>query len=281
MDKKIKFGVIGTNFITDWMISAARNDPRFELAAVCSRHENTGLEFARKYEISKIYTSVDDLASDSEIEAVYVASPNAMHCRQSITLMNKGKHVLCEKPMASNRQEVEAMIAAAKSNKVVLMEAMRSTLNPNFHVIRENLWRVGTIRRYFASYCQYSSRYDALKEGRVANAFKLEMSNGALMDIGVYCIYPMAALFGQPDKIVSTTTLLPTKTDGQGTIICRYEGFDAVVLYSKIADSLLPSEIEGESGTLTIDRINEPHRVVFTPRDKSQLEIDLSVALPS
>lgn len=266
---RIRFGIIGSNFVTDWMIDGGRRDPRFDLVAICSRREETGRAFALKHSIPEVYTSLDDMVASPSIDAVYIASPNYVHASQAITCMRAGKHVLCEKPMASNAREVRAMIDVARANGVTLMEAMIPTLSPAFRVIRDNLYRVGTVRRYFASYCQYSSRYDALKEGRVANAFRPELSNGAVMDIGVYCLYPMVALFGSPSEVVASTFRLSTGVDGQGTVICRYDGFDAVVIYSKIADSMLPTEIQGESGTLTIDRINNPRHVTFRPHDKT------------
>ncbi len=97
------------------------------------------------------------------------------------------------------------------------------------------------------------------------------------MDIGVYCIYPMVVLFGMPEGIIASALKLPTGVDGQGSAICTYDGFDGVIMYSKIADSNLPTEIQGEDGTLTIDRINTPRKVIFTPRDKSLPSEDLSV----
>lgn len=274
---KIRFGVIGTNFVSDWMLDGAVRDPRFELVAVCSRRIDTAQSFAARHCAKLCFTSVDELVACPEVDAVYVASPNACHAEQTIALVRAGKHVLCEKPLASNAAEVSAMTAEAQRAGVVLMEAMRSTLTPNFSVIRENIHRVGTVRRVVASYCQYSSRYDALKEGRVANAFRPELSNGAVMDIGVYCIYPIIALFGLPDNVISSALMLPTGADGQGSAILHYDGFDAVVLYSKIADSHLPSEIQGEDGTITIDRIESPRKIIFIPRDKALAPIDLSV----
>lgn len=267
--ERIRFGVVGRNFVADWMIDGGRRDPRFELVAVCSRSEDTGRAFAHKHNIPMVFTSLEEMAGRPDIDAVYIASPNYVHARQAILCMNAGKHVLCEKPMASNAREVMSMIESARTNGVTLMEAMIPTLSPAFSVIRDNMHRVGTVRRYFSSYCQYSSRYDALKEGMVANAFKPELSNGAVMDIGVYCLYPMVSLFGKPSAVVASTLKLSTGVDGQGTVIGRYDGFDAVVMYSKIADSMLPTEIQGESGTLTLDRINNPRHVTFRPHDKS------------
>ena len=263
---KIRFGVIGTNFITDWVIAGAKQDERFELVAVCSRTQERANEFAAKYDIPYTFTSLEEMAASPLIDAVYIATPNYLHASQSILCMKHGKHVLCEKPMASNAYEVKQMIAASRQYGVTLMEAMKPTLTPNFRVLREALPKAGVIRRYFASYCQYSSRYDKLKEGIVLNAFKPELSNGAMMDIGVYTVYPMVVLFGRPNKISASGVVLSTGTDGQGAVNFEYEGMNATVLYSKIANSSLPTEIEGEDGNFMLDKINQINRVTWQAR---------------
>lgn len=266
MKTKVRFGVIGTNFITDWVIAGARQDERFELVAVCSRKEETANAFAAKHGIPHIFTSLEKMAESPLIDAVYIASPNYLHASQSILCMNRGKHVLCEKPFASNAREVREMIAAAKANQVTLMEAMKPTLTPNFRAVQNHLKRIGTVRRYFASYCQYSSRYDTYKEGVVLNAFKPELSNGAMMDIGIYAVYPMVVLFGCPQKIDAAGVVLSSGADGQGAVNFLYDGMNATVLYSKIANSSLPTEIQGEDGNITLDRINIISEVTYTPR---------------
>lgn len=263
---KIRFGVIGTNFITDWVIAGAKQDERFELVAVCSRTQERANEFAAKYDIPYTFTSLEEMVASPLIDAVYIATPNYLHASQSILCMKHGKHVLCEKPMASNAYEVKQMIAASRQYGVTLMEAMKPTLTPNFRVLREALPKAGVIRRYFASYCQYSSRYDKFKEGIVLNAFKPELSNGAMMDIGVYTVYPMVVLFGRPNKISASGVVLSTGTDGQGAVNFEYEGMNATVLYSKIANSSLPTEIEGEDGNFMLDKINQINRVTWQAR---------------
>lgn len=264
---KIRFGIIGTNFITEKILNAAKYDARFELTAIYSRTQERADEFASKYNIPYTFISLDMMAQSDQIDAVYIASPNYLHASQSILFMQHGKHVLCEKPFASNAKEVEAMIATAKKYDVVLMEAMKPSLTPNFKAIKNRIQEIGTIRRYFSSYCQYSSRYDKLKEGIVMNAFDPSLSNGAAMDLGVYTIYPMVVLFGRPKKISATGLLLSTGADGQGAINFEYEGMNATVLYSKIADSNLPTEIQGEEGTITADRINIISQVTLKTRN--------------
>ena len=86
------------------------------------------------------------------------------------------------------------------------------------------------------------------------------------MDIGVYTVYPMVALFGRPQAVDAQGVVLSSGADGQGAVNFRYEGMNATVLYSKIADSHLPSEIEGEEGTLLLDTIHDIRRVTRFPR---------------
>ena len=263
---KVRFGVVGTNNITDWVIAGGRQDERFELTAVCSRTAERAEEFAAKHGIPHTFTSLEEMAGSNVVDAIYIATPNCCHAEQAILCMNHGKHVLCEKPFASNAKEVRSMIEAAQRNNVTLMEAMISTFNPNFIIAKEHLDKLGTIRRYFASYCQYSSRYDKFKEGVILNAFKPELSNGAVMDIGIYTIYPMVALFGRPKSVEAQGVVLSSGVDGQGAVNFGYEGMNATVLYSKIANSFLPTEIEGEAGNLIIDQIHIANKVDFVPR---------------
>jgi predicted dehydrogenase len=253
---RLRFGVIGTNFITDWVIAGGRQDERFELAAVYSRSQEKADAFAAKHDIPHTFTSLEAMASSPLVDVVYVASPNALHAEQSIFCMEHGKHVLCEKAFASNVREAREMIAAARRNRVALMEAMKPTLTPNFLAARDALSRIGAVRRYFSCYCQYSSRYDKFREGVVLNAFRPELSNGALPDIGVYTIYPMVVLFGRPRNIKAAGFKLSSGVDGEGSIVFDYPDMDAAVLYSKIANSSLPTEIQGEDGNIVFDRIN-------------------------
>lgn len=272
--RKIRFGVVGTNFISDWVIAGGREDERFELSAVYSRTEETARLFADKHRIPHTFTSLDAMAASPLIDAVYIASPNVLHAQQSILCMQHGKHVLCEKAFASNADEVRRMIKTAKEQNVVLMEAMKPTLTPGFRAIMDYLPKIGRIRNYFACYCQYSSRYDKLKEGTVLNAFNPQFSNGAVMDIGIYTIYPMVVLFGKPDKIQATGIKLFSGVDGQGCVHFTYnEGMNATVIYSKIADSKLPSEIQGEDGSIMLDRINIISEATFTPRKGEPISI--------
>lgn len=269
----IRFGVIGTNWITDRFIQAGLENEEFILTAVYSRTEEKGQSFAAKYAGASIFTNLEEMVSSNEVDAVYIASPNSMHAEQAIVCLNHGKHVLCEKPIASNSAELQRMIEAARNNDVLLMEAMKSTFMPNFSIVKDNLYKIGRVRRYFASYCQYSSRYDAFRQGTILNAFNPIYSNGSLMDLGIYCLYPMVALFGKPESVQATGVLLSSGVDGEGSMVMRYADMEAVVMHSKIADSYLAAEIQGENGTIVIDKINQPYIVKIHYRDGTVEEL--------
>ncbi|MGP4040893.1 Gfo/Idh/MocA family protein [Gracilibacillus sp. D59] len=270
----IRFGVIGTNWITDRFIDGASKLGDFQLNAVYSRTEEKATEFASKYHIEHTYTDVHEFASSDSIDAVYIASPTALHSEHAIACMKGGKHVIVEKPFASNEQEVQAMIDTAKQTNVTLMEAMKTTHVPNFKLIQESLDKIGPVRRYVANFCQYSSRYDKYKEGMVLNAFKPELSNGSLMDIGVYCIYPMVALFGRPDRVKATAFILESGVDGEGTVTVDYPSLNGVCMFSKITNSSIPSEIQGEKGSIVIGKFSDMTEVKIVYKDGSEEVLD-------
>ncbi|MBY6036653.1 Gfo/Idh/MocA family oxidoreductase [Fictibacillus nanhaiensis] len=276
----MRFGVIGTNWITESFIAAASAVESFTLSAVYSRTEEKAKEFAEKNGAEYTFTDLEEMAASSAIDAVYIASPNSFHAEQAITFMNHGKHVICEKPVASNAHELEQMIQTAKENNVLLMEAMRSTVTPNFKSVMDNLHKIGPVRRYFASSCQYSSRYDTYKEGTVLNAFNPTFSNGSLMDIGIYCLYPMVVLFGSPDSVKANGLLLDSGVDGEGSILLNYGDKDAVVMYSKISNSYVPSEIQGENGSILIDHIQDMTKVEIRYKDGTTEDITVKQDKP-
>lgn len=257
----MKFGVIGTNWITDRLIEAGQTVPGFELYSVYSRTIERASEFADKHNIPKFTDDMDKFLNDAELDAVYIATPNILHHQQAIQAMNNGKHVLCEKPIATSEKNFNLMIQSMQNNNVYFMEAMKSIYSPSFKILHRWIEEIGVIRRVNFHYNQYSSRYDKYKEGIVENAFKPELGNGALMDLGVYTISPLVNLFGMPKSIQAIGKLLSNGADGQGTIICNHHHVTSVLSYSKIIDSYLPSEIIGEEGIILIDKISAPNKV--------------------
>ncbi|MFS0868950.1 Gfo/Idh/MocA family protein [Paenibacillus xylanilyticus] len=263
----VRFGVVGTNWITERLLEAASHVKGFELTAVYSRTADKANAFADKYNAEHRFTDLQEMAASDAIDAVYIATPNTYHADQTEIFLKNGKHVLCEKPLAANAAEVRRVIDTARDNDVLLMEAMKSTLAPPFKMVQAHLHKIGPVRKYVAGYCQYSSRYDKYKEGIVLNAFKPELANGALMDLGVYCLYPLITLFGAPNQVQAQAMMLESGVDGQGSVLLGYDGMEAVVTYSKISNSHVPSEIMGERGSIIIDKIGSPEHAEIRYND--------------
>lgn len=273
----IRFATIGSGVIVDSFLRGASHDPRFVFRAVYSRTPERAADFAARYGVGTTFTSLQALAACPHVDAVYIASPNAFHAPQAIMLMEHGKHVLCEKPLAHSLAEGKAMVRAARANRVVLMEAMKTTLMPNFTQVRNALPRIGPVRRYFAQFCQYSSRYDRFKEGEICNAFRAGLGNGSLRDLGVYGLAPLVYLFGMPQRLQASGTLLSTGVDGQGSLVLTYPGMEAVVMFSKISDSFLPSEIQGENGRIVIAKLSTMSRPSLELRDGTTEDLSVPV----
>lgn len=262
-----RFATIGTNFITTQFLEAAKEHRTLVYQCTYSRDNQKAEVFAKANGAKGWCSDLEELAGNSEIDAVYIASPNGLHFQQAEMMIEAGKHVLCEKTITTNAEELKMLIKKAKQHGVILMEAMRSVFTPGFDWLRDSLGVLGSIRRVSFQYCQYSSRYDNYKKGIIENAFNPKFSNGALMDIGVYCIYPLITLFGVPEKILADAIILENGVDGAGTILAHYEDFQAELTYSKIADGHIENQIQGEEGTLCFNHITNPHH--FTTHYRS------------
>lgn len=273
----VRFATIGSNFVTDGLLEAARGVPAFRLEGVYSRTAERAEEFAKKWGAPRTYTTIDALCADPSIDAVYVASPNACHEAQSVALLSAGKHVLCEKPAAPDSAALERMVRAARSTNRVFMEAMMPAHTPAYRAIRAAMEEIGPVRRATLRFCKYSSRYDKFKAGIVENAFDPTLANGALMDIGVYCVHAAQLLFGEPQTVAGHSVFLRGGIDGEGSLILGYDDKLAEIVYSKITDCASHSEIEGEAGSILIDAISRPRAARLIPRGGAPREIELGV----
>ncbi|MBR1757246.1 MAG: Gfo/Idh/MocA family oxidoreductase [Lachnospiraceae bacterium] len=263
----MRFATIGTNFITDRLILNGRKVAGFELAAVYSRTEERAREYAAKQGVRKIYISLDDLANDPDIDAVYIGSPTYCHAGQAIQMLNAGKHVLCEKPICSNLQELTQMYEAAERNHVVLLEAMRPWYCPGFRYVEELLPKIGPIHHATFFMCQYSSRYNKFKAGIVENAFIRELSNGGLMDVGCYAVAALAKLFGEPKEVKSLLRIIPGSIDSHGAMLAGYDDMIGEVVYSKVSGDHIANVIQGEYATVSISPIGSFDHVEVFWRD--------------
>ncbi len=268
----IRFAVIGTNIISHAFCEAAQESKRMACVAVYSRTLESGQAFADRYNITRCYTDLEQMATQPDIDAVYIASPNSLHASQAALCMGHGKHVLVEKPMASNLEEVEQLITLATKHKVILLEAMKSRYVPNLAVVKNSLGDLGPLHRAHLSFCQYSSRYQRYLDGDNPNTFNPVFSNGSLMDIGVYPLSVAIDLFGAPNSVFASSNLLASGVDGHGSLTLRYDQLEVVISHSKVSNSYLPSEIQGENGSLMIQAISRLKEVSLHRRGEDMAE---------
>lgn len=251
----IKYAVIGRGMIAEQFIEAARLSGKLRLCAVYSRKEATAKEFAAKHGGVKYYTDINALANDGEVNAVYIASPNVCHPHQTEILLNGGKHVICEKPIATSAEEYKRLKALADSKGLIYIEAIIPIYVKSRPYLKKAVESVGKIAAARIDFCQLTSRYEALLRGEHINIFDMSLHAGALMDLGVYCVYAAVDLLGMPQKITASASFLENGADSGGAVIFDYGDFTAVLTYSKVGQSTAPSEIIGDRGSVTVDRI--------------------------
>lgn len=272
----IRLAVIGRNFVTDRMLSAAAYVPELKLSGICSRTAEGAREFAERYGIdaSHRYVGIAGLCRAKDIDAVYIATPNSLHEEQAVRLIDSGKHVLVEKPAATSAEAFRRMMRAAKNSGVILMEGMMPVHMPGYAVVRRLLRYITPVRRASLSYLQYSSRYDRYKSGTVENAFRPELGGGSLMDIGVYCAAFAEGILGTPRSLSAEALFLDNGIDGEGAAILMYNGMMAELGYSKITDSVVPSQLCGEGGCISVDSVSRPRFIALTLRDGTVRRFD-------
>jgi len=169
------------------------NCERAEIAAIASRSIEKARAVAGKFSIPKVYGSYDELLADPEIEAIYNPLPNHLHVEWSIRAASRGKHVLCEKPLANTLEECRRMVEACRQNRVRLMTAYRKYFEPGSVALKKLITsgKLGRLRHIFSTYTEV---VDPAKAHWQLN--RRLAGGGSLMDIGVYCVNTMRWLAG-------------------------------------------------------------------------------------
>ncbi|WP_051189192.1 Gfo/Idh/MocA family protein [Halalkalibacillus halophilus] len=277
----LRIGTVGTSPITGKLIEASKEVDDVEVVAVCSRTEKSAHAFAKKFYVERAFTDLNQMATDSEVDAVYVATPNTMHFEHVMSCLAAGKHVLCEKPLFMTGEELEQAYQEADRQGVVLLEAMRHIHAPNFKNLMESVSKVGNISSVYLHRIRYSSKYDRYLAGEINSVFSKELGGGATRDLGVYPLATCAALFGEPNSVQFTPTRLENGVDGAATIVLKYNRFHCTVMCSKISTSYNKSEIHGDQGTLMMDNVAPITSLSFTSTSGESIDVGVEDLLPN
>lgn len=269
----MKYAVIGTSWITEEFILGAQLVEGMELLGVYSRSYSKGKALAEKFGAPRVFVDLHDLARNADVEAVYVASPNSLHYEQSKLLLQAGKHVLCEKPITVEPEQLAELQALAAQNGKVYMEAIMYMFNPVRPKLKASMQALGNITSAHFDFSQLSSKYPAYKRGENPNIFNPAFATGCLMDLGIYCIYPALDLFGMPKSIWSTASFLESGADGNGTAVFKYDNMLLTMTWSKLAQGFCGSEIIGDGGTVTIESVSQLNGIRFCRKGGEPVEV--------
>ena len=252
----MRYGIIGTGWIAESFIEGARKIADADIAAVYSRTAEKGSEFAEKNKIEKVYTSLEEF-SKGDFEAVYIASPNRLHYSQSKAMLEAGKHVICEKPITVEPEELEELQQLAAERHLIYMEAIMYMHNSGREIFRDAINKIGKISSAHFDFSQLSSKYPAYKSGSLPNIFNPKLATGCLMDLGVYCVYPAVDIWGMPDKLTAAASFMESGADGSGAASLVYDDKVITFTYSKLGQDYSGSAVFGDEGTVTVESISK------------------------
>ena len=268
----MKLAVLGTGKIVQEFLPMIQQVTDVELVALLStpRSLDKAKEMQVQYHIQEVYTDYETLLSNATIDTVYVALPNHLHYQYTKAALLQGKNVICEKPFTLNAQQLQELIQIATEKRLILLEAITNQYLNNFLQIKKDLAQLGKIKIVECNYSQYSSRYDAFKEGKILPAFDPQKGGGALMDINIYNIHFVVGLFGKPEKVQYLANI-ERDIDTSGILVLDYGAFKAVCIGAKDSTAQIRSVIQGTDGSIEVlGATNEMPR--YERRSKTEIE---------
>lgn len=264
MAEKMKWGIIGTGNIANQFATGLQAVDDAELVAVGSRSQGSADAFGEKYNIPNRHASYEALATDPEVDAIYISTPHPYHKDNTLLCIENGKAVLCEKPFTVNAAEAVEVVSTAREKGVFLMEAMWTRFLPVMVRVREML-AAGTLGEIRYAHADFGFWIEFDAEHRLFNP---QLAGGALLDVGIYPVSFASMVFGtQPQAVVSTAHMGQTGVDEQNSMIFSYEGGASATLASAIrVDTTKGASICGDKGRIDIHPpFFVPTAFTFTP----------------
>ncbi len=248
MRDKVRWGIAGTGTIANSFAADFRFAPHASLVAVSSRSAQKAESFAARFGGLRSYQGIEALAAAPDIDAIYIASPNAEHLQQATLALAAGKAVLVEKPLTTSSADARALANAAAGGTFA-MEALWTCFLPAISRVRE-LLAAGTLGaiRHVRAELAYEKPFDA-----GSRFFDPALGGGSLLDLGIYPIALCLNLFGEPRSVDGSWKRAPTGVDTSAKVNLAYDGFSAALGCGFDRNGHNRFVIEGERGTLVID----------------------------
>lgn len=269
-NRKIRWGIIGLGKIADKFATDLATIPDAELYAVASRQQEKANAFLQKHKATKAYNSYEALTNDPNVDAVYIATPHALHKENTLLCLNKGIAVLCEKPFAMNSEEVENMITVAKANNTLLMEALWTYFLPHYQyvlkLIKDKTY--GEVKSLSADF-GFHRPYDTN-----TRLFNKVLGGGSLLDIGIYPIFASLSSLGLPEHINANATFFKNGADATCNMTFTYPNNAIAHLKSSLIEDLPTQAIfECEKATIKINtQFHAPSTVSVISNGKEELK---------
>lgn len=250
-EEKVRWGILGTARIIRRMIPGMKAAANAELRAIASRDPEKGRETAAKWGIPVVHTGYDALLADPEIDAIYIPLPNAFHAEWCIKAAQAGKHVLCEKPIALQPQDVAAIEASAQANQVRVMEGFMYRFHPQQARLRELLaaGEIGEARVLRGTFAfsiatpGYNIRLDE------------SVGGGATWDVGCYAINVARWMLGEPRSVFAEASLVDGVDLSAAAILDFGNERRAVLDYGMNYGRRSFYEIIGTQGALSVENM--------------------------
>lgn len=282
------WGVLGAGFIANRaMIPAIQHSFQARVLAVASRDEQRGRETAQRYSIERVYNNYEALLDDSDVQVVYIALPNHLHREWAIRAAHAGKHVLCEKPLALNAAECDAILSTYHSLKVLLMEAVMYRFHPRMQALKQMI-AAGEFGELRFMHTAFSFPFDAPDNYRAFPQF----GGGALLDVGSYCVNAVRWLSGsEPGAIhsvfsysrnaidLSASSMLEFGPHLSAHIQCSFAAAEHQVIEIVGSEAAITAPLaftawRDDTTALLIQRGGAFERREFAPADPYQLMVE-------
>ena len=272
--EKVRLGIVGTGRMAQDFASSLPHAPGIELVAVSSRRQETADQFASRFKVPNAVVGLDALLAIPDVDLVYIASPHAMHCDETLRSLEAGKHVLCEKPFAINAAQARRMVDLARAKKLFLMEAMWTRYIPAVVRLREMLAEgvIGKVQ-LLVSGGGFIPPFDPENY-----LFRPDLGGGVLLDAGIYLVSYASMVFGSPSRIHASALLGITGVDDHDAFLLEHPNGEFANLYVSLRAKRSPDVLLiGEKGSIHM------HPPLFVPSAmtlKLTGQEDATIAMP-
>ena len=265
-----KWATLGTGVIANELAQALQAMGG-NIYSVANRTYEKGVDFAKKYGIEKVYEDIDQVFEDPEVDIIYISTPHNTHINYLRKALKAGKHVLCEKSITLNSEELAEAIKLAEENQVVLAEAMTIFHMPIYRQLNEvitsgKLGSLKMIQMNFGSYKEYdmTNRF-----------FNKNLAGGALLDIGVYALsFVRWFMTEKPNQVASQVKLAPTGVDEQvGILLSNDAGEMATIALSLHAKQPKRGTIAYDKGYIELFEYPRGQKAVITYTEDGRQEV--------